>query len=224
MKIEKLEIRAGNLEDQLRFYRDIFGLEVGNRTTTSFEVKMGYSVLKFVAGNFTPYHIALHIPPHEEEFALAWLKARLTVQKNGYEEIIDFSAWNARSLYFYDADLNIMEFISRNNLFTERSGGFSEKSILGIAEIGLATHSIPEKFKFLEDRCNLEKFDGNFDNFCAIGDDEGLIITIDKNKKEWFPTNDKAFSSEFKLRFSHKGNNYNLLYIKDELHFLEKDR
>jgi hypothetical protein len=39
-------------------------------------------------------------------------------------------------------------------------------------------------------------FDGDFSSFCALGNDEGLFILIDKNKKKWFPTNDVAHASD----------------------------
>ena len=218
MKIERLEIKTINLEDQQEFYGKILGFEIVNKTSDSFEVNIGSSVLKLTEDNTaTPYHIAFHIPPGEILPALAWIKDRVEIQKNGDEEIVDFSAWNAMSLYFFDADRNILEFISRSDLFPSTIEPFSQKSILGIAEIGLATNRIKEKFAILEQTCGLEKYDGNFENFCAIGDNEGLIITINKNKKDWFPTNDKAFASEFRLIIYHQNQRFKLEFDKDEL-------
>lgn len=218
MKIERLEIQTENLVEQLKFYKETLGLETFNRKDNSFELKIGFSILKIIEDKqATPYHIAFHIPPFQEGLALEWIKQRGEVQRNGMEEIIDFSAWKARSLYFYDADRNILEFISRKDLYPVNEKKFTEKSILGVAEIGLATTNIEEKFKTLNKTCELEKFDGNFDNFCAIGDDEGLIITIDKNKKDWFPTNDEAFVSDFDLTFEHEDLRYSLNFKKDML-------
>ncbi len=216
MKIEKLEIATPDLAKQLFFYRDCLGLEIREQKEGSFEIVMGFSILKFREDkNFTPYHIALHIPDHQEGKALAWLKTRGSILKNTQEEIVDFSSWDAKSVYFYDRDKNIMEFISRRDFLKPVSEDFSEKSLLGIAEIGLATANIEEKFNFLDQRCDLEVFDGNFEKFCAIGDHQGLFITINKNLKDWFPTGDTAFSSEFRIEFSHKGSRYDLAFIKD---------
>jgi hypothetical protein len=39
-------------------------------------------------------------------------------------------------------------------------------------------------------------FDGDFSSFCAVGNDEGLFILINKNEKKWFPTNDVAYTSD----------------------------
>ena len=218
MKINRLEILTGNLKAQLQFYRDLLGLETRGENENFFEIIVGYSVLKFTSStNFTPYHIAIHIPDKQEEKALVWLKNRVEVLKNGDEEIVDFSAWDARSVYFYDADGNIMEFISRRSFFKPGSDKFSEKSLLGIAEIGLPTANIPEKFDLLNKHFLLEKFDGDFNVFCAIGDDLGLLITIDKNKKDWFPTHEKASSSDFKIQFNHQNTEHSFDFKNDTL-------
>lgn len=218
MKIEKLEIKTENVEEQLKFYRDTLELEVKNYNYWSFEVKIGYSTLKFVESEkSTSYHIAIHIPDRQEGKALEWIKERVSVLKNNGDDLIDFSGWNAMSLYFYDADNNIMEFIARRNCFPPHLEMFSKESLLGIAEIGLATNNILEKYKYLHKKCHLEKFDGDFEKFCAIGDDEGLLITIDKNKKDWFPTKDEAHSSDFKVSFTHAGNQYQLQFEHDQL-------
>lgn len=223
MRIERLEIKSLNFEDQLKFYRDLMGLKIKNSNLETFEVVIGYSLLEFTKSeNATPYHIAIHIPDKQEEKALEWIKERVPVLRNNTDEIIDFSAWDAKSLYFYDADKNIMEFISRRSFSAPKVDMFSEKSLVGIAEIGMATNDIMEKFQFLNNQCLLEKFDGDFEKFCAIGDDEGLIITINKNKKTWFPTQDIASLSDFKISFNHLGNQHRLVFENDDITKNEK--
>ena len=207
----------------MHFYRDLLGLEIRDQKEKSFEIVMESSILKFRQDkNFTPYHIAIYIPDKQEEKALAWLKTRVSILKNGKDEIVDFSAWDAKSIYFYDEDKNILEFISRKNFNKPVSEVFSEKSLLGIAEIGLATNDIEEKFIFLHQQYELEIFDGNFEKFCAIGDHQGLFITINKNLKDWFPTGDKTFSSDFRINFNHKGIDHKLEFINDCLKLAKK--
>jgi len=222
MKIKRLEIGCKNIVEQQKFYRDILGLEIHESSISSFELHIGYSVLFFrQKENFTPYHIAFHIPDRDEEKALKWLKNRVSVLKFESDTIIDFKGWDAKSIYFYDADANIMEFISRRNYNCESLKEFSEGSILGISEIGLATDDIQEKHHFLNANCELDIFDGNFKNFCAIGNDLGLLITINSTLKTWFPTGDKAFNSEFNLQFSNKGKQYNMQYKRNKLQLLD---
>lgn len=223
MKIIELEISTTRLLKQLRFYRDTLGLEIRKEDEDSFQVALGYSVLRFQQSeDATPYHIAFHIPDKQEYKALKWLKARVKILENNHEEIIDFSGWNAKSIYFYDEDFNILELISRRDFNKPESSDFSEKNILGIAEVGLATAFIEEKYQFLHQKCGLEIFDGNFENFCAIGDDKGLLITIDKNHKDWFPTGDEAFGSDFRIKFDHKNKNYEVIFSHDRLEMVKK--
>lgn len=218
MKIERLELWSENIEEQVKFYRDLLELEIKNYTEDSFELILGYSVIKFTyKKQATPYHIAVHIPDKQEEKALEWLKERVTVLKNNNEEIIDFSNWKAMSVYFYDADKNIMEFIARRDLHKPESALFTAKSVVGIAEIGMATKSIKEKFEYLLQNTGLEMYDGSLEKFCAIGDDNGLIIVIDKEQKDWFPTRDEAFASDFRIKFRHESREHHLEFSGDVL-------
>ncbi|MFO7720079.1 MAG: VOC family protein [Gillisia sp.] len=223
MKITELEIATTRLLKQLKFYRDTLGLEIKKEDEDSFEVILGYSVLKFQqTEDAFPYHIAFHIPDKQEHQALKWLKKRVEILKDNQEEIVDFSGWNAKSIYFYDEDFNILELISRRDFNKPESPDFSEKNMLGIAEVGLATAFIEEKYQFLHQKFGLEVFDGDFENFCAIGDEKGLFITIDKNLKDWFPTGDEAFSSNFRIKFEHQGKNCEVAFGKDRLEMIKK--
>ena len=218
MKIRSLSIYTSNLEKQLDFYRDELGFEVSGLSENSFVVHLGYSSLEFVSRkNASPYHIALHIPDEQEEEALKWLEAIVPVLEYNSDKIIDFSNWGARSVYFYDKDNNIMELISRRDFEKPESAIFNAESIVGIAEIGLVTKDITGKFEKLKLESGLNKFDGDFDRFCAIGEASGLLITINNDKKDWFPTNDKAYSSDFKLEYEHESNNYHLEFSSDAL-------
>lgn len=217
MKISKLTVYSNKIKNQLRFYRDMLGFEVLEYDEKSFDLKIGFSVLRFeYRENPTPYHIAFHIPDKQEKDAVQWLEDETSVLKNNADKIIDFSNWHAKSVYFYDEDENIMEFISRTDFSKPESPLFSAESVLGIAEIGLATENVSSKFDQLQDECGLEKFDGDFERFCAVGEPSGLIITISKNKKDWFPTSDKAYSSAFELEFSHHSKKYLLKFSSDD--------
>lgn len=203
MKIIFLKLYTGSLEEQLHFYQKVLQLPVRNIHETSFQVGIGYTVLEFhQQESATPYHFAIHIPAFQEEKALEWLEERVGILKDGTDKIIDFPGWKARSVYFYDADKNIVELISRREYFPPVSEIFSEESMLGISEIGLATENVEEKFQFLNTNFGLEKFTGDYERFCATGDDEGLFIIINKNIKDWIPTGDKAYASPFEIRFT----------------------
>jgi catechol-2,3-dioxygenase len=218
MKIEFLTLYTSRLKEQQDFYKDILGLPVKNVKEKSFQVEMGYTVLEFrQQDSATPYHYAVHVPPKQVEPALDWLKERVEILKDDGNEIVEFPAWKARSVYFYDADKNIVELISREDLFPETAEGFSEAGFLGISEIGMATADVEEKFRFLNDGFGLQKFSGDYTRFCATGDDEGLFIIINKEIKDWIPTGDAAFASPFEIEFSVKGASSRIAFYNDRL-------
>ncbi|SDR98482.1 glyoxalase [Gramella sp. MAR_2010_147] len=222
MKIRKLVVYSNNIESQLKFYQDRLGFAVIDQSEDSFELQLGYSVLRFeYKEEATPYHIALHIPDRQEEEAVAWLEGKRTILQFNDDKIIDFSNWQAMSVYFYDEDQNIMEFISRRNFSKPKSAIFDSSDIVGIAEIGLATNDLQQKFEKMKLDCGLNQFDGDLEKFCAIGEPSGLIITINKNEKDWFPTEDKAYASDFQLEFEHQSKTYQMDFSNDELKISE---
>ena len=221
MRIEFLQIFTSNLQKQKNFYRNVLQLTVNDISERSFQIDAGFSILEFQEKKgATPYHIAFHIPPLQEEKALKWLKHRVLILNSNGDEIVDFPAWKARSIYFYDADNNVLEFISRKDLFPVGSSEFSEHSVLGIAEIGLATGDVSRIFTLLNEKLSLKKFTGDYEKFCATGDDEGLFIVINKNLKDWFPSDDKAFPSEFKIKIALASRRAELAYTNERLRLL----
>lgn len=221
MKIEFLKLFTPNLREQLQFYGEVLELPLKSHSETSFQVQIGYSILEFQQEeSATPYHVAFHIPALQEEIALGWLEERVEILKDGDDKIIDFPAWKARSMYFYDASNNILEFISRKGYFLPTSEEFSAESIKGISEIGLATENVEEKFNFLNTHCGLTKFTGDYQHFCATGDDEGLFIVINKAEKDWIPTGDKAFASPFEIKISVKNAIFGCAFENERLRLL----
>lgn len=200
MIISGLSLFARNLSAQFDFYTQVLGFSLLGKTEDCFSLQIGTSVLEFIKNeHFTPYHFAINIPSNQEHNALAWLKKRVAILPLNGEELVDFNSWNAKAMYFYDQDQNIVEFIARKNLNLNKDGAFSPKQMLRISEIGIPTDHLDAIYNQLNSIRPLEIYDGNFDLFCAAGDEEGLFIIIDKTRKGWFPNNDPAYSSEFTL-------------------------
>lgn len=213
MQIQKLLLYTENLQGQINFYTQVLGLECVFKNDTSARFQMGTTLLCFEAvKKFNgPYHYAINIPCNKTAKALDWLQFSLakqggTVLSFEGQTCIDFSGWNAEAIYFYDADQNIVEFIARKNLANESFGAFSSVDFIEISEIGVPLNDIEVGCSNLFQIENMQIFDGSFDRFCALGDEQCLFICINKNKKEWFPTGDKAYASPFKvvLKAQHK--------------------
>ncbi|WP_310993250.1 VOC family protein [Aequorivita marina] len=198
MKIKKLNLYTSQIDAQKKFYGDTLGLEINRSTEAEISFNAGNTILRFIKkSNFKPYHFAFNISPNKVSEALAWLQERVKIQKDGDYNVVDFPAWNAESIYFYDADNNIVEFIARKNLATRNSKPFTANDILEVSEIGLATKDFKEKYDFLTSKVGVAKFGGGKKVFSALGSETGLFILIDINEKNWFPTNDTAFAADF---------------------------
>jgi catechol-2,3-dioxygenase len=223
MKIKELKIYTQNLLEQTDFYSNLIGLDLIKTSEIEAQFKVGKSILKIVKSEkFNPYHFAINIPSNKENEALEWLKSRVKVLKDGNNEIQDFDFWNAKAVYFYDRDKNIVEFIARKNMNNESKAVFSVNSLLEISEIGMPVNDIKTTFSTLKKIANIEIFDGGFERFCAIGDEIGMFICINKKVKDWFPTGDKAHSSEFEIKINENGRDYDLEFINEEIKAVAK--
>lgn len=218
MQIQELKIFSTNLKAQKRFYTQLLGLKLVEEEKESFTIEIGFTLLTFqYRANTTPYHFAINIPANKEIKALAWLKSKVDILLDNTYEIQDFDFWNAKAIYFYDEDQNIVELIARKNLQNNSEKPFNSSLFLNISEIGLPTLNIENEFNILHQLSGIEVYDGGFERFCAIGDENGLFICIDKEQKDWFPTNDKAYSSDFELQFTEQGNEYQIQFKDSEL-------
>tara|TARA_R110002126_G_scaffold290388_1_gene447242 strand:- start:2330 stop:3001 length:672 start_codon:yes stop_codon:yes gene_type:complete len=218
MKIQELTLYTSNIDGQTEFYSQVLGLEIVKKSPKNVSFHIGNSLLQFEQKKgATPYHFAINIPANKEEEALQWLKSRLTILKDEQDEIIDFRAWNAKAIYFYDQDKNIVELIARKNLKNESDQNFGPEQFLEISEIGVPTRDIESEFSILRNAMGIEIYDGGFGNFCAIGDENGLFICINKEHKKWYPTNDKAFASNFELLMQEKGKQYQVDFKNESI-------
>jgi len=224
MQIKKLKIYTSSLSAQSQFYSEILKLKMLSQSENSISFKIGRSVLEIEsAQKVTPYHFAINIPSNQENEALVWLKSRVEILKDGNNEIQDFEAWNAKAMYFYDMDKNIVEFIARKNLDNRSNETFDQNALLEILEIGMPTNDIENKFNFLNENIGMEIYSGGFDRFCAIGDEHGLFICIDKNIKDWFPTSGKTYSSDFEVCIQQGEIEYGVAFKNEKLEiFLSK--
>lgn len=227
MKIRKLTLFTTRIEPQIQFYRQVLGLPIKQSNKDSVQFQIGKTELELrFKENATPYHFAINIPCNKEHEAMQWLKQRVTVLKDNALELIDFSDWNAKAMYFYDEDNNIVEFIARKNLDNQSNAAFDIDQLLEISEIGLPCDHIEDIYNQLHEDAGLEIYSGSLNVFCAIGDERGLFICIDKNKKKWFPIDASvtnadeiniAYASDFNALIEVKGKVCSCTYLNGAL-------
>ena len=201
MKIEELILDTGNLTDQISFYQDTMNFKLIKRTESCASFQIGESILTFVTNDKAlPYHFAFNIPFNKDKEALNWLKNKVKVIPYKNDEIIDFVNWEAKAIYFYDRDYNIVEFIARRVSNHENLSEFNSKSVINISEIGIGTNNIKQLYQELNTMKPIRIFDGSFEKFCALGNNEGLFIVVNLLQKDWFPTGDKIHISDFTIK------------------------
>ncbi|NER12347.1 VOC family protein [Leptobacterium flavescens] len=201
MKVDELILYSQSVEKQKLFYRDVLEMEIIRDSKESVSFKAGRSIISFeYRKDAKPIHYALNIPSYQDTEALEWLQKRVEVIPYQDQPIVDFRNWNAKALYFYDADRNIVEFIARKNLDIRSASPFAADKLLCVSEIGIATSNIKDVYDRLNSLRELPVFDGNFDRFCAAGDEEGLFILVDVKKKKWFPADDDVYLTDFRVK------------------------
>lgn len=209
MVIKELQIFTDSIKNVAAFYGDLLGFKVLQRDEDSISFQAGKTVLRFLySPHTTPYHFAFNIPSNAIEEAHIFLQGKVDILNDGYTEIFDFDTWNARAIYFYDQDKNIVECIARKNLSIYKEGPFSIADILGISEMGMPVNDIQSYFDQIKNTLGLVQYSGNKTSFCAQGTETGLFILIDKNNRKWFPKNDNAFEANFKMIVSIQGQDF----------------
>ncbi|AZQ65125.1 VOC family protein [Flammeovirga pectinis] len=220
MEIKKLVLFSSDITKQKAFYQDVLGFKLAEIKSDYFNFNIGNSLLEFRVGStYSPYHFAINIPAYKEKEAVHFLNDRLNVLSYNKQLIQDFENWNAKAVYFYDADNNIVEFISRRNLKNSTTKTFDLTQCLSISEIGIATTQLERTFEFFN-KMNLSIYDGSFEKFLAVGDEEGLFICVHPDKKKWFPTDDKIHKSNFIACISIENCNYKVIFNQSDLSVL----
>ncbi len=173
---------------------------------------------------FIPYHFAFNIPSFQIREALNWLQS-ISVDMIPYKEqfLVDFKAWNADAVYFYDPDGNILELIARKNLNLSTNQAFSAKSILSISEIGMPVQNVFEASEMLKATIGLKQYSGDRDYFCAMGDEEGLFIIVDEARKKWMPTEIPAKAAAFESLIDYAGREWAINYRNAKLEITSFD-
>jgi hypothetical protein len=201
MRIQYLHLYTTRLQAQHNFYRQTLDLPTSPIQNGSFYTTIGHSQLHFQEQpSATPYHFAFNIPANKIQEALTWVQQRVTVQPYQAQTIVNFEAWNAQALYFYDADQNIVELIARKNTQPQEVAPFSSGQLLGISEIGAPTSNVSQLCQWLLREGGIPRYSGDLKKFAAIGDEEGLFIIINTEQQKWMPNSDPAPASPFELK------------------------
>jgi catechol-2,3-dioxygenase len=150
--ITDLKIFSNNIDNQKHFFQNVLGFELSKSNNQNFEIKAGSSKLSFhkSRNNFF-YHFAFFIPTGSINSAIDFLEERsIDVLPLNNEKIVEFT--KGRAVYFYDLDVNIVEFIQRPTLNYKPKSIFDIKDIIKLNEIGLPVSNPKEMTNVLKSK------------------------------------------------------------------------
>ncbi|MFB9080813.1 VOC family protein [Flavobacterium procerum] len=216
MKIDQIQIKTNDIQKTKAFYQNVFGLTILENDQKSITFQAGASILKFVEDqNFNSiYHFAFNIPANQLEKAIEWCKDTIElIILEDKSVVTHFENWNAHSVYFFDHNGNLLEFIARHDLNNTKIGEFNTASILNISEIGIVTESPLELGNQLVKEHGLHFFsqNTNTEKFSAIGNHDGLLILV-QPKRNWYPTQIQSESNPVKITLENDENTIDLKF------------
>ena len=196
-RILSLELLSGAPMNEMKALdRKTLDLRLLDEQADSFTVEAGESRIKFVNstdavdGRPPFYHFAFNIPDNKIIQALEWQKARTPMlaipERNraaGYPpEVVDYSHWNAHSIFFLDPAGNVVEYIARHDLKNGDNSPFSWADLLYISEIGLVVDDVAATAETLKSVASVSQYKGGDGQFMAMGDEYGLLLVMKRGR------------------------------------------
>ena len=174
------------------FYRDRLELR-SERAGGRLHVDAGDTRLTFLhdpAAQAPFYHFAFNIPENKIVAARAWQLERSPLipipdanrARDLPPDIVDYSHWNAHSVFFLDPGGNVVEYIARHDLKNAAPGGFSSRDILGTTEIALIVDDVLATVASLAPALGVEVYRGSSADFTALGDELGLVLVMRRGR------------------------------------------
>jgi catechol-2,3-dioxygenase len=194
-RILSLELlTAAPLAAMKDFYHRSLGLHVVEETPDRLTIGAGGTRLTFVhtgpGGEKPFYHFAFNIPENKLLAARVWQKERTpllpippSLRAPGYpDDVVDFSHWNAHSIFFLDPGGNVAEYIARHDLKNAAPGPFGSEDILYASEIGLIVDDVPATAAKLREVVGVSQYRGGSEQFTAMGDEHGLLLVMKRGR------------------------------------------
>jgi catechol-2,3-dioxygenase len=203
-RILSLELLCGAAMSEMKaFYGKTLDLRLLNERADRFTVEAGETMLTFVTsadvvdGRPPFYHFAFNIPENKILQALEWQKARSPLlaipERNraaGYPpEVVDYSHWNAHSIFFLDPAGNVVEYIARHDLKNGDTTPFSWADILYASEIAFVVDDVAAAAAAIKDAAIVNQYKGGSDQFTAVGDEHGLLLVMKRGRVIDFTSN-----------------------------------
>ena len=190
-RIVSLELLTSAPLPKMRdFYHTSLGLPVLAEQADRLTIGAGASRLTFVRadnGHDKPfYHFAFNIPENKIVSARGWQLRRTPLisiperlrDARYPDDVVNYSHWNAHSIFFLDPGGNVVEYIARHDLKNAEKGEFASSDILYVSEIGLIVDDVPGVAAKLHESFGVSPYRGESEMFTAMGDELGLLLVM----------------------------------------------
>lgn len=181
MNIESIRYETDRLSEMYDFYANILEFPVVQSDDDSFTVGIGSTEVTFerVPTESHFYHYAIRIPKGQLQNAKEWLEQRTTVLSNDSGlEVVEFTALNSRSIYFFDPCDNLLEFVVRDEIADHEDGAFSPEKIRAVNEVGFPVRNVPEAVDEITAELPIEPLVPSDGPIAPVGSVRGMFIVI----------------------------------------------
>lgn len=202
MEILELALPSTNIDAQNRLFSKTLGFPVERISNREIAVACGQTTLRFFSAKQQfLFHYCFLIPPGCLSSLIAFLDRRQfePLLYSG-ERTVDFG--NGRSVYFWDADGNIAEFIERPSLDFKERTEFSISEVICLNEIGIPSRNPMAFAQQLIAEFGIQPMAGAIwrEAFVWCGDFRGVFL-IPKLGRSWMPTNKPAEYNPLRVKF-----------------------
>ncbi len=201
MLIHSLALASRSPEEQHSFYSGTLGFKASEERRDHNTINAGATKLKFqksVSAQY--YHFAFLIPEGRIEACMDYVEKRgIRLLPLDGSKIIEFDP--GRSIYFFDPDGNIAEFIERP-VIKGGQGAFSIDEVVRVNEISYPVEEPLRINKEFRSKFGIEPGQGAFfrEDFCWCGDYEGVFL-LTRPGRNWLPTQKPAVPNSFEIEF-----------------------
>ena len=216
MEILELTIPSTNIEGQRLLFSQTLGFQVELISNDHIAVSCGNTRLCFVqSGEQFLFHYCFLVPPGCLSSIVSFLDQReFEALHYAGKRVVDFG--NGKSVYFYDADGNIAEFIERPSLGMESQAEFTISDVLCVNEIGIPSKNPIDYAQQLIREFGIQPMvDGIWrEDFVWCGDFQGVFL-VTKLGRNWMPTEKPAQYNPVRVKFKTQEGVFDIFFGED---------
>jgi catechol-2,3-dioxygenase len=190
MQFDAVELFVPDMDAARAFYTGVLQLAELPPAEEGIALAAGRTRLTFraaQAGEQPRYHFAFSVPFARFDAARRMVAAHTPLIAADGDEVIVHASWDAVAFYFRDPAGNIVECIARRVEPTHTPQTPHPLGIGSVCEVGLVVNDVPALTTRLRNALTVTPFRGSEGaTFTALGDEEGLLIVVQR-EREWYP-------------------------------------